>query len=123
PLLVRNAISLAGVVDLRMGWEMKLSNNVVEEFLGGTPPDVPERYATASPREMLPIGVRQVLVHGTEDENVPYEISRSYHDAAVAEGDLVELVPLPGAEHFEVIDPWSAEWKKVEAALLDVTSR
>ncbi len=118
PLPVKGVVSLAGVADLRHGWELKLSSNVVEEFLGGAPDDVPGRYATGSPRELLPLGVPQVLIHGTNDGNVPYEISRRYYLAAIAAGDNVELITLEGAGHFEVIDPQSAEWKKVVEAVL-----
>jgi dipeptidyl aminopeptidase/acylaminoacyl peptidase len=59
-----------------------------------------------------------VLIHGTDDGNVPYEISSAYHQAAIAAGDKAELVTLEGAGHFEVIDPQSAEWKKVVEAVL-----
>jgi len=117
PLPVRGAVSLAGVADLRRAWELQLSNGVVTEFLGGPPDQVPQRYATASPIELLPLGVPQALVHGTKDENVPYEISERYHAAALEKGDPVELVTLRGAGHFEVIDPKMKEWRKVVEAV------
>ena len=40
---------------------------VVTELLGGTPRQVPDRYAETSPKELLPLGVSQVLVSGSED--------------------------------------------------------
>src|SRR5207244_3989673 len=103
---------------LRRAWELGLSKGVVQDFLGGTPAEVPDRYAATSPADLLPLGVRQqVLVHGTEDDSVPYEISKTYRDAAVAAGDEVELVMLEGTGHFELIDPGSKEWPLVlEAA-------
>ena len=118
PLPLTAAISLAGVSDLRLGSEMRLSNGVVEELIGGSPREVPARYATTSPSEMLPLGVPQMLIHGTEDGNVPFDISRAYHDAAIARGDDVKLVELPGAGHFEVIDPSSKEWERVVEVVL-----
>jgi acetyl esterase/lipase len=36
------AVSLAGVVDLQRAYELHLSNDAVVEFLGGTPPEVPD---------------------------------------------------------------------------------
>ncbi len=120
PLALRAAISLAGVVDLHAAWKYHLSNQVVEEFLGGAPQRFPERYAVASPMELLPLGISQVLVHGTEDENVPFEISRAYHAAAVARGDDARLVTLPGAGHFECVDPRSREWQAVKNAVLSL---
>jgi acetyl esterase/lipase len=119
PLALRAAISLAGVVDLNASWTYRLSNQVVEEFIGGAPAEFPERYAVASPMELLPLGVPQVLVHGTEDENVPFEISRAYHAAALARGDDVTLVTLPGAGHFECVDPHSREWAVVQKTILN----
>lgn len=110
PFLPKAVISLAGVLDLRRAWELQLSNLVVQDFMGGSPEQYPERYATASPIELLPSGVEQVLIHGTEDQSVPYEISQRYYDKAARLGELVKLVPLPGVGHFEVIDPKSAGW-------------
>jgi acetyl esterase/lipase len=116
PLPLVGAVSLAGVCDLRRGSELRLSNGAVDELLGGTPQVVPDRYATASPSELLPLGVRQVLVHGTADDRVPYEISQRYRDAATSSGDVVELVTLPDTGHFELIDPRSSVWPVVPRA-------
>jgi acetyl esterase/lipase len=113
PLPLRRAVGLAAVSDLRMGWELRLSNGVVETFLGGSPDAVPERYAVASPAALLPLGVPQVLIHGTEDDTVPFAISEVYRDLAVALDDPVTLVPLPGLEHFAPIDPESTAWPVV----------
>lgn len=120
PLPVRAAIPLAGVVDLRMCRQMKLSNNVVEELMGGAPNDVPERYATASPAELLPLGVKQVLIHGTDDQIVPFQMSKSYQARAASLGDDATLISMKGTGHFEVIDPQSAAWPTVRAAILQV---
>ncbi len=118
PLPLSGAVTLAGVLDLRRAWELRLSENVTEQLLGGTPDSVPERYAAASPYDLLPLGVRQVLVHGTADDSVPYEIGERYAARARQVGDGVELITLPRAGHFELVDPQSAEWPLVERAVL-----
>ncbi len=110
PAALRAVISLAGVATLRHAWALGLSDGAVAELLGGTPDEVPERYAAASPIERLPLGVQQVLLHGTDDRLVPIEISRRYHDAALAAGDAARLLPLPRIGHFELIDPYSPAW-------------
>jgi acetyl esterase/lipase len=120
PLPLRGAVSLGGVVDLRRAWERRLGNGAVDDLLGGPPDQVAERYAAADPAALLPLGVRQVLVHGTADANVPFALSEGYAAAAVARGDAARLVPLPGAGHFEVIDPRSREWPAVEEAVLEL---
>jgi acetyl esterase/lipase len=117
PLPLRGAVSLAGVCDLRRGHQLGLGGGAVAQLLGGGPEDVPDRYAGASPGEMLPLGTPQVLVHGTADPVVPVEISRTYRAAAVAKGDSVELLELAGGDHFGVIDPNSPAWPSVRGAL------
>lgn len=118
PLPLRAAVSLAGVLDLQRAEELRLSENVTRQLLGGTPAQVPERYAAASPIELLPLGVPQVLVHGAEDTSVPLEISQRFERAAVAVGDQASLLLLPGAGHFELVDPQSEEWPTVLDAVL-----
>jgi acetyl esterase/lipase len=110
PLPLQGAISLAGVTNLRRGFELNLSEGVVGELLGGSPAQYPERYFDASPSELLPLGVPQVLIHGEEDTTVPFSLSREYFEKAERLGDPVKLVGLPGADHFEVIDPKAKEW-------------
>jgi acetyl esterase/lipase len=118
PLPLRGAIALAGVLDLRRAFELRLSANATELLLGGTPGMVPARYAAASPYDLLPTAVPQVLLHGTADDSVPYELSARYAARARELGDDVELITLPGAGHFEPVDPTSAAWPLVERAAL-----
>jgi acetyl esterase/lipase len=118
PLPLKAAIPLAGVVDLFKCWELKLSNNVVADFIGGSPEEYPERYNAASPGALLPVGIPVILVHGTADENVPYLISEIYYNKAKEFGDPVELITLPDTAHFEVIDPQSAEWQLIKEVVI-----
>jgi acetyl esterase/lipase len=117
---IRGAVSLAGVLDLRRASDLRLSRGVTDELLGGSPGKVPERYATTSPIDMLPVGVPRALVHGEADDVVPIEISRRYLEAAAARGDQVSLTALPNVGHFEVIDPLSHAWPPVLAAVLSM---
>ena len=117
PLPLKGVVALAAVSDLRRAWELKLSNDAVGEFLGGGPSDVPDRYQAASPAEMLPLRVRQMLVHGTQDEDVPYEISVGYHAAAVRAEDAATLVTLPMTGHMELVEPWSEAYPSVLGAV------
>jgi acetyl esterase/lipase len=120
PLIPRGAISLAGVLDLMLAWRLHLSMDAVVDLLGGTPSDVPERYTSASPAALLPLGIPQVLIHGTEDVNVPLEVSQSYAEAAKTANDQVTLIVLPGVDHFDVINARSAAWSKTIEALHDL---
>jgi acetyl esterase/lipase len=107
-------VALAAVSDLRESAERVGPEGAVAAFLGGMPDDVPDRYAAASPRGLLPLGVRQILVHGDEDPDVPYAQSVGYAEAA---GDEAELITLEGAGHFEPIDPAASYWPRVVAAI------
>ena len=106
------AVAQAGVVDLNEAWRLGLSANVTAELLGGSPRDVPERYAAASPAARLPLGVAQLLVHGRRDDTVPVEMSRAYAQRAREAGDDVELVETDEG-HFECLDPSSASWAAI----------
>jgi acetyl esterase/lipase len=122
PLPLKAAIALAGVVDLRRSYELRLGNNVTEEFMGGTPVAVSSRYATASPIELLPMGIPCVLIHGTDDVNVPHELSQRYYDAAKAQGAPVTLITQHGAEHFACVDPRTKEWQEILEMLQNIVS-
>jgi pimeloyl-ACP methyl ester carboxylesterase len=100
-----------------MAWNLHLSNNAVVELLGKTMAEAPERYAVASPAALLPLGVPQVLLHGTNDAAVPIEISRSYAAKARAAQDPIEYIEMEGVDHFEVIDPHSPVWALTIKAL------
>ncbi|MGB8953899.1 MAG: alpha/beta hydrolase [Tumebacillaceae bacterium] len=123
PLPVKAAVSLAGVNDLRLMSIARPGHEAVKLFLGGNADEVPERCAQANPAELLPLGVPQVLIHGTEDVNVPLMLSTEYLPAALAAGDDVQLVELPGVEHFKVIDPASEAWPPIVEAMMELTKK
>jgi acetyl esterase/lipase len=107
----RAVVSQAGVADLRLAAVTFPSDEPTRALLGGPPEDHPERYALASPRELLPLGIDQLLLHGDRDSTVSIAIAESYDAAAAAAGDSCELLVLPGAGHFEHIDPSTPEWQ------------
>ncbi|GCE14802.1 alpha/beta hydrolase family protein [Tengunoibacter tsumagoiensis] len=112
PLELVGIISQAGVSDLTIAWHEHLGGDAVVEFLGGELDEVPERYTEASPTSFLPLGLPQVLIHGTDDTRVPLSMSQSYLAHAIEAGDDVHLITLEGADHFVVIDAASLAWKQ-----------
>ncbi len=116
----KGVVALAPVADLVMAWQLRLSNGVVEQVLGGSPASQPDRYAGANPVQLLPLGIPQVLVHGEQDEIVPISIADHYVDVAQTRGDDCLLERLPTAGHFEVIDPFAREWAVVLNAVRKV---
>lgn len=99
---VEKAVSLAGVTDLARAAREGIGANAAVEFAGPEPP------AHADPMRRLPLHVPVLLAHGTEDDRVPVDYSRAFAEAAGA-----ELLELPGAGHFELIDPRTPEWAAV----------
>ncbi len=118
---VTHVLSLAGVLDLRRGWELHLSNDAVVEYLGGSPDQVPEHYREASPAERSIPQAMQKIVHGTSDTAVPYEIGKGYADAKKKAGEKVELISLDKTGHFEIVDPGSAVWGKMQDLFVSLT--
>ena len=105
-LPLRAVVPLAAVSDLRRAASLNLGNGIVAQYLGGTPEQVPDRYASSSPMQLLPISITQRVLHGTKDDVVPFEMSHQFAQAS----RNAKLVPIEGAGHFDLIDPRSAAW-------------
>jgi pimeloyl-ACP methyl ester carboxylesterase len=105
-------VSLAGCVDLAMCSALGLDDGATDLLLGGPPSAVPDRFAFADPAQRPAPAVPVTLLHGTADDRVPIEVSRSY---AARTG--VPLQELPDTGHFALIDPLTPAWPHVLAAL------
>jgi acetyl esterase/lipase len=76
--------------------------------------------ADANPRRRIPLGVRQIFVHGTDDDQVPYRLAPAFVEAARAAGDDADLVTLDGAGHFDMIDPQSTHWPRLVQTVKEI---
>lgn len=120
PLPVRGVVNLAGRPDIQVqikDYERLCGDSVITLLLGGTPATVPDRYAQASPKALLPLTVPQVIVIGTFEDYLPRALADQYVNAAVAAGDSARLIVIPGAGHFEIASPRSAAWAPIESAI------
>jgi pimeloyl-ACP methyl ester carboxylesterase len=93
-------ISLAGCSSLADTDAWGLDVDAAAAMMGGHAADVPDRYATADPAALLPLGVPVALVHGDRDDRVPVAMSERFAAASGA-----RLIVLDGIEHFALIDP------------------
>jgi acetyl esterase/lipase len=75
-------------------------------------------FRDTSPSEMLPLGVKQILIHGVFDGIVPPAIGLRYQTRAKEMGESVELLTLENAGHFELIAPWTAAGRVVVGKIL-----
>jgi len=118
-------ISLAGVVDLQRAYQLHLSNDAVVEFLHGTPAEVPDHYREADPMQLSLPKAHQRVIYGSADDVVPTEFSRDYVAAKQkrhgAQKEDVQPLEIDGADHFDLIDPKSSAWPRVEKAVLGLT--
>lgn len=111
-------IALAPVSILRKGFELNLSNGAVAEFLGGTPDSIPQIYDNACP-SLHPSSVQRILLHGTNDEDVPISMSKEFEIARQGDAGTVWFMKLDEVNHFDLIDPESRAWPIVH---MDVDS-
>ncbi|MFY2787359.1 alpha/beta fold hydrolase [Rhodococcus sp. MALMAid1271] len=110
------AVSLAGVLDLRVGDERWLGEGAVSNAIGARFADARDTYEASSPISRLPLGVPQLVVSAVDDDPNLVEISRAYYAAASAGGDSVTSVEGPGG-HFAVVDPSSEIWGEIISAV------
>jgi acetyl esterase/lipase len=121
PLPITGVLSLAGIPDLAAYNAPKGCGASVPGLLGGDPKDHPDRLHRASPIELLPLSVPQILISGDLDTIVPVFHATNY--AAAGKGDLITVNVLEGAGHFELISPESTAWPEVLQALRSLVDR
>ncbi len=108
-VVVRAAVTLAGVNDLTRAAHDRLGDGATQAFLGGGPEEVPARYDAADPARHLPPSVPILAVHGASDDVVPLDQSERFVADVVASGGGADLVVLPG-DHFDVVAPAHPLW-------------
>ncbi|WP_232696033.1 alpha/beta hydrolase family protein [Brevibacillus daliensis] len=128
PLPLKGAISLGGVLDLEQMWKIfdykqqtfstVEIENPVADLMGGSPYELSERYAQASPVNLLPLQVPHVLIHGDLDVNVPFKLNAKYEEIAKKQGDAMKVIILPEVEHFEITNPASKVWPTIRAEVM-----
>jgi acetyl esterase/lipase len=106
PVPLKAVIAVAPVADLRLAYELNLSNGAVVEFLGGTPEAMPSRYDEARASSHA-VSARRFIVHGTKDEDVPIGITRAFMRARQNDPERPSLLEIPDAGHMDPIDPES----------------
>ncbi|MBE9053368.1 alpha/beta hydrolase [Nostocales cyanobacterium LEGE 11386] len=105
-LPIRAVISYYGPFNLTQGYREPPTpdplnvRSVLEDFLGGTPDQLPEQYTKASPisyanRPLPPT----LLIHGNRDHIVQIFFARQMFQALQTSGNQAILLEIPWAEH------------------------
>ena len=78
-------------------------------LVGGTPSQLPDRYAQLSPLHRVPPGCPPtLLIHGQHDEMAPVAAMRQLHQRLGQVGAPVTAVYLPHTDHaFDLLATWS----------------
>jgi acetyl esterase/lipase len=118
PLPISGVVSLAGIDDLAAyrasGPGACGEPETVDRLVDAAARPNGALYADTSPSAMLPIGVRQVVVSGALDPIVPPRFGEAYAAKARAAGDPAQRLDIAGAGHFDLIDPTSEAWRRIE---------
>lgn len=114
PLPIGAVISLAGIGDLKgqgKVWALACGDDTIARLIDLKGRAAP--YADTSPAELLPSGVKVVMVHGAYDAVMPPYTGLAYAQAMRKAGDRAEVVIIPDAGHFDLVIPTTPAWKAV----------
>lgn len=112
-------VGLAPVLDLRAAFAAKSGNDSVRQLIGGSPEEFPQRFAAASPIEMLPFCISQTIFQGTEDDDVLKEWNRHYVAEAEKKGQRIEYIEIEDCGHMEFLDPLSKAFEAFRGWLIE----
>jgi acetyl esterase/lipase len=110
-------VALAGCVDLGATDRLHLGRDAAQDWLGGAPAQLPERWAAADPMTGLPPRCPVRLIHGREDREVPVGVTEDYLRRCIELGVDVTLEVVEGAGHYSLIDPEAPAFDRVLATL------
>jgi len=107
----KRVLGQAAVCDLA-GAYRRWHGGAARALMGGSPEQVPERYAVGDPIAHVPLEIPVLLVHGVLDETVSIELARHYARDSDQVGGAVELIEIEGdaGRHRMHIDPRGAAW-------------
>lgn len=122
-LPLRGSIALAGAIDLGLTIELSghgiyaHDRDEIFNLMGGTPDAEPSRYAAGDPGALLPLEGRQVVIQGSEDDQIPPDLPDGFAQKARRAGMKVIVEIIQNADHLDIVDPESPAWSGVLAQI------
>lgn len=104
-------VSLAGPLD--MVYAADHGDDRIEKALGGSPAEMPSRYAMVDPIQNINPDTPVVALHGTRDTTVAPENSQRYVDEVIRQGGRAKAVLLAGENHVSIMSNTSAAYPRV----------
>lgn len=74
-------------------------------------------FTDTSPIDMIPSGIRTILINGELDGVAPPVLARRYAQAAHKAGDDVRTVVVPNASHYDEVSVESPVWRVLNAEI------
>jgi acetyl esterase/lipase len=116
PVIPSAVLALAPAAGLTALEAKGACDHVIDKLVGGSPEEVPERFAAVEPARLAPIGVAQTLILGRYDNDWTW-LGEAYAAQARSAGDThIRVIEAPHAAHFEMIAPASTTWPLVVQA-------
>ena len=97
-------VSLSGLLDLTAAAQSPESGSPVQQLMGGSPAQEPDRYARADPALLVPAPCPVVACQAEDEHVIPTDQASRYLAASRAAGGQASYVALPG-DHLALIDP------------------
>ncbi|MGC4935140.1 alpha/beta hydrolase [Gordonia sp. DT30] len=105
------AFSISGPLDMRRA--AALGDRNVVQVLGGSPGQVPRRYAAVDPFQNLDPQVPVIAVIGSRDTTVPAILTQDYVAADNAAGGHARLMVFAGQTHSSIVSPTSTTFPRL----------
>jgi acetyl esterase/lipase len=126
PLPIAGVVSAGGLPDLaqaKADAAEACGADTVDKLVG--PPTIRhlDVFADTSAVSLVPLGIHQQLVVGSDDPIAPKPFSDSYRAVAVAKGDRAAVSTVVGAGHFELIAPSTPAWALERRMIAELLKR
>ena len=112
-------VSIAGPLDAVYAAEN--GDDRIVKAIGGTPSQVPDRYAMVDPIQNIAPDTPVVALHGSEDTVVSPENSRRYVTSARRAGGDAKLMVIDGENHVSIVSGDSPNYSKVLDTIVSVS--
>ncbi len=120
PLPIRAVVGLAALPDLAYAKIVSAHACGADtiDLLVNTRERKESAYRDTSITPLLPLGVKQILVSGIYDAIVAPAQAMRYRERAKEKNEMVELLTIDNAGHFELIAPWTPPGRMVVDAIV-----
>ncbi|HEY9315757.1 alpha/beta hydrolase family protein [Williamsia sp.] len=110
-------ISLAGPLDMVQA--VANGDNNIVRALGGTPNQIPDRYAAVDPIQNIDPGTPVIAMHGTNDTVVLPSLSQKYIDELEKQSGSGQVILLEGEDHTSIVNSTSPAYARILDTITD----